>query len=376
MSRTPPSSTSTPATLAAARRSKFRPDYAVPPGATLAEWLEENDMTQAELATRLSLSAKALNQIVRGHVPLSQDTALKLETVTGIPARTWNALEALYAEDKARLARDQSLADQVEFLREMPVAVLRQLGHVTRPATDQVGTLIEVLAFFGVADPDAWRKLWQSPQAAFRKSQTFSSQPGAVAAWLRLGELEAAGRSTGPYDKTKLQAALPRLRALTAEPDPTVFQPQLEQLCADAGVVVVFVEEVKGARCSGASRWIDGRPVVQLSLRYGSDDQMWFSLFHELAHVLLHGRGEVFIDASGPSQEHSAQEGQANAFAGALLIPAEYDAELSRLRSLDDMRRFATRLGISPGIVVGRLQRDKLIDYNVGNGLKRRYIVL
>lgn len=353
----------------------FAPDYAVPPGATLTEWLEENGMTQAELATRIGLSAKALNQIVRGHVPLTQQTALRLEAVTGIPARTWNALEALYAEDKARLARTAALAERTEFLADMPVAALRKLGVLTAPARDKGATLAELLRFFGVADPDAWQRLWQSPQAAFRRSAAFTSQPGAVAAWLRLGELEAATREVHRYERAALLNVLPALRALTCEADPAVFVPQLERLCADAGVVVVFIPEVTGARCSGAARWLGGRPVVQLSLRHRSDDHLWFTLFHELGHVLLHPRGEVFIDdPTTVSGEHAEQEDEANAFARDLLIAPAEAAQLPQLKSLSDMTAFAQQLGISTGIVVGRLQREGHIGYQVGNGLKRRYV--
>jgi HTH-type transcriptional regulator / antitoxin HigA len=375
----------------------FTPDYAVPPGAVLAEWLDEHSMTQADLARRAGLSAKAINQIIRGHVPLSQRTALSLESVTGVPARTWNALEALYAEDKARLDVRARLAGQVGFLSEMPVSALRRLGVLTAPARDKIATLTELLRFFGVADVAAWRATWESPRAAFRRSSAFVSTPGAVAAWLRMGELAAADERTGSFDETALRGALPRLRALTREGDPQIFVPALKQLCAAAGVVVVLVPEVTGARCSGATRWLAGRPVVQLSLRYGTDDQLWFSLFHELGHVLLHPRDEVFIDGAGSADKQTEQDGQteqteqaergekaeqagrgdqedqANTFAGELLIPPTDAAELPTLRTLPAIRAFAERLGIAEGIVGGRLQHDRVIGYRIGNDLKRRF---
>lgn len=93
------------------------------------------------------------------------------------------------------------------------------------------------------------------------------------------------------------------------------------EICAGSGVAVVFVPEITGARCSGASRWAGGRSCSP-SLRYRSDDHPWFTFFHELGHMLLHGRKAVFIDDGSPANaERAAKEDEANRFAGELLIP-------------------------------------------------------
>lgn len=351
----------------------FTPNYAVPPGAMLEEWLEEQGMTQSECANRIGLSAKALNQMIRGHAPITHETALRLESVTHVPARTWNAMQALYAEDSARLARREVLEGQLGFLEEIPVSALRKLGVVTAPARDKVATLIQVLDFFGVADAHAWRRLWQSPAAAFRKSPAFVSNPGAVAAWLRLGERAAAGQSCAGFSKPTLEASLGELRSLSLEHEIGSALPEITRLCTSAGVRVVFVPEVPGARCSGATRLIGGRPLVQLSSRHRTDDQFWFTLFHELGHVLLHPRAEIFIDDDQYSAEREQQEFEANQFSANVLIPVECEPEFSRLRALAEIESFAQRLGVAPGIVVGRLQHEGLISFRTGNSLKRTY---
>jgi HTH-type transcriptional regulator/antitoxin HigA len=356
------------------RTEAFQPDYAVHPGETIAEWLEEQSMTQAEFAVRIGMSAKALNQMVRGHAPVTPETSLRLEAVTGIPARTWNALQALYAEDLARIQRDARLAEQVSFLQEIPMGPLRSMGIVTAPKRDKVAALRQVCDFFGVSDAEAWKTYWQSPAAAYRKSAAFQADPGAMAVWLRLGELAARDAQVSEFDRDSLINRVPELRALTLEPDASVFVPKMTRICADAGVVVRFIPEVKGARCSGASRWIWGRPLVQLSLRHKSDDHLWFTFFHELGHVLLHNRHEVFIDdGKAQSPESQAFEDEADGFARETLIPAEFDPELPELTRLADMVGFAQRIGVSPGVVVGRLQHDGVIGFHIGNHIKRRY---
>ncbi|MCV7301221.1 ImmA/IrrE family metallo-endopeptidase [Mycobacterium barrassiae] len=353
----------------------LEPDYAVAPGETLAEWLEERRMKQAELASRINISEKALSQIVTGAAPLTRATAAKLELVTGVPARTWNNLEALYQDDRARVARRADLESHTDWLSEMPVSALRKLGMLTAPSRDKAGLVRQLLEFFGVSDPDAWRRLWLGQQAAaLRQSPAFASHPGAVAAWLRLGELEADNLEVAEFNALRLRASLPALRALTREPDPAVFVDEMVRVAAECGVAVVFVPEVRGARCSGAARWVRGRPVVQLSLRFGTDDQLWFTFFHELAHVVLHGKKDVFIsDGSTDRHAYGHKEREADDLARNLLIPHEYAPELAGLTSIAAMKAFAERIGVSPGIVVGRLQHDKIVGFHVGQSLKVRY---
>jgi HTH-type transcriptional regulator/antitoxin HigA len=353
----------------------LEPDYAVPPGDTLAEWLDERGMKQSELASRINVSEKALSQIITGTAPLTRSTAAKLELATGVPARTWNNLESLYQDDQARLTQRAELERHSDWLAEMPVAALRKLGILKASAKDKAGLVRQLLEFFGVSDPDAWRRLWLGQQAAaLRQSPAFEAQPAAVAAWLRLGEIEAERIHVAEFNPLKLRTSLQQLRALTREMDPAIFVDEMVRIAAECGVAVVFVPEVSGARCSGAARWVHHRPVVQLSLRFGTDDHLWFTFFHELAHVLLHGKRDVFIsDGRTNHDAYGNKELEADNFARHLLIPREYEHELPTLVYQAKITEFASRIGVSPGIVVGRLQHDKVIGFHVGQSLKVRY---
>jgi hypothetical protein len=173
-----------------------------------------------------------------------------------------------------------------------------------------------------------------------------------------------------PYDAKKFRQTLKAMRALSTEP-PEVFQAELQRLCSACGVALVFVPELPGLRVSGATRWLSPtKALIQLSLRFKSNDHLWFSLFHEAGHILLHGKRRVFIEDGGGDEE---KEGEANAFAGEILVPAQ---KLQRFLEKGDIRRativdFARTIGVDPGIVVGRLQHDKAIRYNEFNDLKK-----
>jgi len=200
-------------------RCAYEPDFAVPPGRTLQETIDALEMDQRELAKRTGLSVKHVNQVIKGVASITQDTAIRLERVTGVPARMWNSLEANYRERLARLNERSRLQGGLDWLKTIPVKELIQRGKV-HEQPDPLSLLEEVLRFFGVADVDAWKEGWEKPQFAFRKSPTFKGQTAPMATWLRLCELDAAAIRCKPFSRARFQAALREIRSLTdAEPE-------------------------------------------------------------------------------------------------------------------------------------------------------------
>jgi HTH-type transcriptional regulator/antitoxin HigA len=344
-------------------RYPFQPDYSLPPGETLRSRIEAIDLSQAELAMRSGLSTKHVNQIIKGLAPITHETALTLERVTGTPASIWNKLEARYRENLLRRV-DVSQEDR-SWLGRLPLKELRR-RHLITTSTDITELFNGVLTFFGVADRPAWENLWLKPSRSFRRATTFETSPEAVATWVRIGELEAREIDTQPYDVATFRIALQEIRSQTRQPD---FD-HVVQLCADAGVGLVFVPEVEKCRISGAAWWASStRAVIALSDRYKANDRFWFTLFHESGHLLLHSKKETFVDYDGDDGD---LESEADRFASDLLIPPDAARRLPELSTERDVKRFAEEIGIADGIVVGRLQYLRLWDWSKGNGLKRR----
>lgn len=355
---------------AAPTHFRYEPDVVLPPGETLAEVLQEAHMSQAELATRTGLSTKHINQIVNGSAPITPETALLLERATGLGARVWNNLEVAFREHVSRTAEDGRLAADLDWLKELPVGELIRRGWV-EDATSDIARLRGVCRFFGVANRAAWESLWEKP-TAYRKSKAFNSDPGALAAWLRIGELRAASMYLEPFDRRGLSDLLDELRGLTRDPDPNSWWPLLESRCAAVGVAVLAEPEIKGARINGAARWLSPRnALVQLSLRHKWSDIFWFTFFHEIGHLLIHSKKDTFINDLG---SHSGVEQEADAFASQVLIPRRFEADLGGLTSNRAVEEFAKLLGVSPGVVVGRLQYEQRWPFNRGNDLKQRFV--
>jgi len=352
-------------------RNEYKPDFVTPPGETLKETLESIGMSQRDLARRTGRPVKTINEIVKGKAAITAETALQLERVLGISASFWVNREQHYREYLARQAEQEALRKGKNWLKGMPLKEMAEYGWIRR-FSDPIEQMQELLGFFGVRSPREYMDLWKNLQVSFRMSPSFQVDRDALAAWLRKGVIEAQKIECDAYDAAEFAKILQRIRPLTLEP-PEIFQPELIRLCASCGVAVVFVRELPKTRTSGATRWLTPeKALIQLSLRYKSDDMLWFTFFHEAGHILLHGKRLVFLH---DDKYEGAKEKEANRFAENILIPAEKLGPfmLSRQRSRAAVERFAEEIGISPGIVVGRLQHLNYLPKSHLNGLKRRY---
>lgn len=350
---------------------KFEPDFAVPPGTTLKEVLDSKNMSQADLCMRTGLAEKTVSQIVNGVAPISFETAEKLELATGVPASFWNAREVAYRQAIAQDDEAERLVGFKEWLKEIPIKELMDRELIPE-SNDTVFLIREAFKFFQVSSVESWRKTWTNPTAQYRGRAAHSRHPGFVAAWLRMGELKAEKIECDPFDAKRFAEALREARDLTVEPA-KIWPRALEELFAPCGVAVVLVKEIPRAGVSGVARWLSkDKALIQVSLKFKSDDQLWFSFFHEAGHILLHGKRKMFVEFG--RHDDTAEEKEANDFARDLLIPPSQSADLARLKTKRSIKAFAKEVGVSPGIVVGRLQFDRILPPSHCNDLKRKIV--
>ena len=349
----------------------FQPDWVSPPGDTIADLLEEKGWSQAEFSQRCGYTTKHASLLINGKASITEDTALKLERVLGGSARFWLVREAQYRETIARQEEIAALEAQADWLKQLPLTDMIKFDWI-RKFSNKGQQVAECLQFFGVSSVDVWKKRYAEPLAAFKASNKFSKDGAAVSAWLRQGERGATGIACKAFDKALFKQVLDDCRALTNEPDPAVFVPMLVDACAQAGVAVVFAPTPKGCPVSGATRWLTpDKALLMLSLRYKTNDHLWFAFFHEAGHILLHGKKMLFLETKGLNNEH---EQQADQFASDLLIPPQFAKQLALLdKTYAATRAFAEEVGVAQAIIVGRMQKERYLDWGLLNKCKVRY---
>jgi HTH-type transcriptional regulator/antitoxin HigA len=355
--------------------SGWEPDWAVTPGEILLEVLQDRGMTQSELARRMARPPKTINEIIKGKAAITAETAIQFERTLGISARFWTGLETRFREHAARQESQKELEANASWAGGFPLKDLIRHGLIRRAAT-KAATLAELLSFFRISSPEAFERQWLDPAAAYRSSPAFTASPKAVAAWLRWGEIEAAKvPDAPPFDASRLRHLLKDIRPMTRRGPFMQILNRVKAMCAEAGVIVVLTPEFEGTHISGATHWIGGSPVIQLSLRHKSDDHFWFTLFHEAGHILTSPRRREFVDAADleSAADSDVDEEAANQFArDYLLSPHEYRAFVNAgdFRA-SAIRTFAQGQQVAPGIVIGRLQRDGQVPRSHLNDLKK-----
>jgi len=360
------------------RRNEYHPDVVSAPGETLLDVLEERGLSQAELAERTGRPLKTINEIVKGKTALTPDTAIQLERVLNVPAAFWNQRESNYRAYIACQKEQQKLNSHGKWIKQFPISEMVKRKWITDPGKQITAQIIALLNFFGVASPEQWEEGWTKKRLAFRTSRAFKAKAGPTSVWIRRGEIEAEKVVCSPFDRSKLQDALPKLRELTRMSDPAKFVPKLITICAEAGVAVVLIPALPGVRISGASKWLSPtKATIQLSLRGKSDDLLWFTVFHEINHILHHSKKELFVNINNQLTEDTPEEEEADKLTAEMLIPrAKLNEwiEQQTVLSKANIESFSEAVGISAGIVVGRLQFLKKIPFNSPlNSLKVRY---
>lgn len=352
--------------------NEYRPYAVSHPGETLLDLIEEKNMSQAELSERTGRPKKTINEIVKGKSSITPETALQLERVLGVPASFWNNRQKRYDEYAAREAEKRNFSKKERWMDSFPVKEMITRGWI-RESTDKIEQLNEILKFFGVNSPDEWSLLWVKPSVVYRKSKAFITKPEAASVWLRRGELMAEGIDCEDYNKNVFKNALTAITRFTVE-KPDFFEKRMIQLCAEAGVALVFVPPLRGVPVYGITRWLNpNKALIQLSLRGKYEDIFWFTFFHEAAHILLHGKRDVFIEAENHKDE---KELQADSFARDFLIPQEQWKRFLRKNagiSKKTVAEFAAELKISSAIVIGRLQHENIIPHSHLNELRRKF---
>ena len=348
-------------------------DLAIPPGEYLEEVLSDLGMTKNDLAKRMGRPAAKLSSIFKGEKQITAETAVQLENAVGVPAHIWLGLESEYRLVLARQLQPEhsyGFQEESEFVKKFCYKQLVNAGEVIghRRIEDKIAALKE---YFGVMSLTSVTSLKLCTAAIHRIGNSGELSKEALAAWLRMGERRAQKRYCEPYDKSRLEVLIKELRGMTIRP-PENFQSELREQLAECGVVLVICEHFPKTKAHGAVFWIGrDKVVLMITIRGAWADVFWFSLFHEIGHILLHDRHTIILEDDSINQI----ELEANAFAAnALIPPKEYGKFMKGGKYFSvDVKSFAKKVGIHPGVVVGRLQHDGKIPHDWLNGLRERY---
>lgn len=353
------------------KQNEYFPQSVPHPGETLAEKLEELNMGPKEFAVRTGKPEKTITAVLKGTSSITPDMAVLFENVLHIPAHFWLNKQQRYDEFVARTKSKATIKIAVDWAKNFPVAEMIKKGWLTGKENVEEKTEA-LLQYFRISNPAAWEEYYfgQKLKLDFRISLNTTQEPYAISAWLRQGEILSESISSVEYDEKKFRDLLPEIKTLMAT-DSKPFK-KLQEKCLSAGVKLVYTPNLPKAPISGATRWLNDIPLIQLSGRYNRIDSFWFTFFHEVGHILLHGKKEIFLEAVDYTGKDDSKEAEADAFAIKWTLSESEEAEIMEVFQIDDevVERFAKKFNTHPAMIVGRLRHKGMKSQKFG----RKYL--
>lgn len=350
-------------------------DLAIHPGEFLSEVIEDMGMTQLELSQRLGRPTQTINEIIKGKKSITPDTAVELENVLKIPSHIWLGLESEYQMVLAKQKEQKQMEKETNLVKNFPYSDLASSGFV-KGTKNMIERVAELKNFFAVSRLSAINGI-STYNPAFRVAKDYSNiSPEAIASWMQASTIKAKEIKTEPFDKKKLKDSLPQIKGIMAKEDINKSLSLIKDILASCGIAFVWLPNFKKTKIHGATFWVDDgkKAILSMTLRGSYSDIFWFSFFHEVGHILLHKKRDIFLEND---VDDTKQEAEANEFSSDFLIPKkEYAIFLKEQDfSADNIKKFAKHIDVLPSVVVGRLMYDKIIefgDYRL-NKLRDRY---
>ena len=343
---------------------RSRSYIATPPGATIKEQLNDRGMSQKEFSVRMDMSEKHISRLINGDVQLTPETAERLELVLGVPARFWNNLEGIYREKLLKIKAEESMDTDSEIVKLFPYNEMAKYGWVPK-TSDTKERVVNLRKYFEVVDLSLLGDE-QITKIACRRLGITEKSDLALMAWAQEAKIIARDIQTLPVDTKGLTSIVPEFKKMTLL-QPTEFCPEMKKKLAYYGIALVFLPHLKGSFLQGASFYDGNKIVMGLTNRGRDTDKFWFSFFHELAHIIL---GHISKTGGLTKSDEDAADRWSR---DELISKSDYD----RFKRMSDYSKksillFAQNQGIAPGIVVGRMQKDHLIEHNLMNDLKEQ----
>lgn len=329
-----------------------------PPGRILMRELEARGWTQKDLAEITGRPIQAINEIIQAKKQITPETALELAEAFGTSAEFWTNLETNYRLHLAKKeGQGHTIARKSQLYSLAPMSELMKRGWIQ--ATDSIEELEErVCDFFDIASIDEQPRLTIN----FRCSQERNPESIAQLAWAKRVENLAKQQTVAAFDRDQLQAAIPKILDFAEKPEDVRHVPDL---LLSLGVHFVVVPHLSKTYLDGAAFYLGSHPVVALTLRYNRIDSFWFTLMHELGHIVAGHQGSYLDDLGNLAVND--EEAEANQLAANWLIDpialqgfvAQHQPRFSRKA----IEQFAEKQKRHPGIILGRLHNDGSIPH-------------
>jgi len=349
-------------------------EFIIHPGETLKEILEDRNMSQRELSIRTGVKEAHISKLVNCLKPISVSFAKKLEYALGIDASFWVNLQANYEKEVADFEEiNMILKEELEILQKLKniTEYIQQIGLLKQEEQEPM-LVIKLRKILNVSSLTAIPEISQA--GAYRLAVADNVDPYILFTWLRICDLIANNQQVNQeLDNDKLRTKLSLIRELTFEEDIESIHMKLKDYFAECGIKFAIVKHFTGAPVQGViKRNNDGTLSLIMTVRRKFADVFWFTLFHEIGHILNEDIEDKLIDYEFVRND---VENRADEFAANALINSDLYNSFVKSGDFSLMRinQFCAEQNIPSFILIGRLQKDEYLKYHEYSREKIRY---
>ncbi|OPF51562.1 hypothetical protein BH721_01260 [Clostridium baratii] len=348
-------------------------NYAVPTGYIIKEYIEEKNISEETLKEALKMSTDELNRLFDGKVSLSEDIAIKLESlIPEVSSSYWLNLERKYNDF---LNKENDNFRKLDKLNLKEISEKFKFKEVFKGMNwDIRKQALEMLNILKIDSYDMFNNKYSNLQVDFFED---GGEKEAIAVWLGLceeeAELQEEDVENNKFILEKFEKKLKMIKAIANNSDLDNSLNSFKKLCNKLGVYFVELEAISNCKVRGALTTFKNHPAIFISRRFKTHDHTWFAIMHEIGHLLLHynvGETLISMEESNNEEKNTDKEEEANEFARNFFIPNdEYNKFITRENfSEKDINVFAAKNKIQPGILVARLQHDGYLKmYEMNN---------
>lgn len=335
------------------------------PGYFIREQMDIRGWIQEELAEVLGISPKHLSSILQDKQSLSIENAKKLSTAFNTSPQYWLNLDNDY-----RLWLEQGQKEQTAVVEakaiiysRMPVRDMMKKGWIS--TTRNLKELIEeVKAYWEIPTLD-FQFLEESVLPLCKKSEAYNQFNASYAAtWFQMAKKCSAKYVVPAYNKQALEALYQNISDYTTRQNG--IELFLNELNA-SGVKFFVLSHLEKTYLDGAAFLLDGTPVVVYTARFKRIDNFWFTVAHEIAHILKHlGEKTPFVLDNLREETTDKQEIEANTLASKQLKHTEILEFLEpffNYLTVPKIQECAQAVNIHPAIIIGALAFNKTISF-------------
>lgn len=335
------------------------------PGYFIREQMELRGWVQEELAEVLDVSTKHLSSILQDKQALSIDYARKLSKAFNTSPQYWLNIDNDYRLWLEREVKDhEAIVESKAMIYErMPVRDMMKKGWIV--STRNINELKEeVKSYWNIPEID-FQFLEESVLPYCKKSEAYNQFNASYAAtWFQMAKKVSLNYSVPDYDKTALETLYKNISTFTnIDNGIELFLKELNS----CGVKFMILPHLEKTYLDGAAFIFDGNPVVVYTARYKRIDNFWFTVAHEIAHVLKHLNDDTpFVLDNLREETNDKKEKEANTLAAKKLLHPEILTFLEpffNYLTIPKIKECVQTLNIHPSIVIGALAFNKTISF-------------